>query len=440
MRKKIIVRGPALTRSGYGEQTRFALRTLRAHEDKFDIYLMTTGWGNTSWLAEDSEERRWIDYTIGKTNVANSQPDVGPHTYDISLQVTIPNEWERMASANIGYTAGIECTKIAPVWVEKSNMMDKVIVVSNHAKHGFDNTAYEAQHKETGEVFKNFCVTTPISVVNFPVKTLEPADLEVEFDTKFNFLIVAQNGPRKNLLNTVRWFVEQFKDDPTVGLVLKVFNQNNSTMDREVTREGFIQLMDSFQGQEIQCKIYLVHGEMTDEEMIGLYTHPKIHCLMTLAHGEGYGLPLFEAACNGMPVISPEWGGQLDFLYAPVIKKKTKKVRMRPHFSRVDYDLGVVQPAAHWEGVIQPDAAWCYPKENSAKTKMAEMVKNYNQYRTMAKKLQKHILQTHSFENQSAKFVEEILNVLKEPEVGTMLQPISGITPPVTSPPVQTYE
>jgi len=71
---------------------------------------------------------------------------------------------------------------------------------------------------------------------------------------------------------------------------------------------------------------------------------------------------------------------------------------------------------------------------------MAEMVKNYNQYQTMAKKLQKHILQTHSFENQSAKFVDEVLSVLKEPEVETMIQSITGITPPTSVAAVQTYE
>ena len=39
MKKKIIVKAPALSRSGYGEQTRFALRALRTVEDKLDIYL-----------------------------------------------------------------------------------------------------------------------------------------------------------------------------------------------------------------------------------------------------------------------------------------------------------------------------------------------------------------------------------------------------------------
>ncbi len=61
---------------------------------------------------------------------------------DISLQVTIPNEWERMAPINIGYTAGIETTKVAPQWIEKAKLMDKIIVVSNHSKNVFENTTY----------------------------------------------------------------------------------------------------------------------------------------------------------------------------------------------------------------------------------------------------------------------------------------------------------
>ena len=46
--------------------------------------------------------------------------------FDVSLQVTIPNEWEPLAPVNIGVTAGIETTRVTPVWLEKSNMMDKV--------------------------------------------------------------------------------------------------------------------------------------------------------------------------------------------------------------------------------------------------------------------------------------------------------------------------
>ena len=37
--KKILINAPVLSASGYGEMARFALRTLRQHQDKFDIYL-----------------------------------------------------------------------------------------------------------------------------------------------------------------------------------------------------------------------------------------------------------------------------------------------------------------------------------------------------------------------------------------------------------------
>ena len=38
MKKKILVKGPVLSQSGYGEQAGFALRALKCREDLFDIY------------------------------------------------------------------------------------------------------------------------------------------------------------------------------------------------------------------------------------------------------------------------------------------------------------------------------------------------------------------------------------------------------------------
>ena len=61
MKKKIILKGPVLTRSGYGEQSRFALRALRSREDLYDIYIQPLQWGRTSWIAQQDEEREYID-------------------------------------------------------------------------------------------------------------------------------------------------------------------------------------------------------------------------------------------------------------------------------------------------------------------------------------------------------------------------------------------
>ena len=273
--KKVLVRGPILSRSGYGEHARFLLRSLRAYQDSFDIYAITTNWGNTGWLWEDDEERQWIDELLKKTVV---QQHDGTLAFDISLQVTIPNEWERLAPINIGVTAGIETTKIAPVWVEKSKLMDKIIVVSEHAKYGFDNTTYQAENKQTGEQIPDFRCTTPVEVVGYPVKEIEPADIDLQFGYDFNFLVVAQWGVRKNVENTIRWFVEEFKDDE-VGLVLKINTVNNSTRDRHRTESKMRSLLQGYPDRK--CKVHMIHGYMTDQEMTTLYNHPQIKAFIS---------------------------------------------------------------------------------------------------------------------------------------------------------------
>ena len=144
MKKNIILKGPVLTRSGYGEQARFALRCLRSREDLYNVFIQPLSWGSTSWLSEPSEERTWIDQTIEKTISYIQQGG----TFDTSLQVTIPNEFEALAPINIGYTAGIETTRVAPEWLEISNQMNKLIVVSNHSKNIFLNSSAVAINKE----------------------------------------------------------------------------------------------------------------------------------------------------------------------------------------------------------------------------------------------------------------------------------------------------
>ena len=104
MRKKIFVKGPVLTQSGYGEQARFALRALKSREDLFDIYIQPIIWGGTGWVWEEDEFRQWMDEKITKTQVMLQQGLLQP---DISLQITIPNEFEKICPVNIGYTAGL---------------------------------------------------------------------------------------------------------------------------------------------------------------------------------------------------------------------------------------------------------------------------------------------------------------------------------------------
>ena len=194
---KVLVRGPVLTRTGYGEHVRFLLRSLRTIEDHLDIYVIPVGWGQTGWDVQTDEERQWIDSLIVKTQSAIQQQ----LQFDMSIQVSIPNEWEKLAPINIGVTAGIETTKVAPQWIEKANLMDMIIVPSEHSKYVFQNTKYSVTIEQTGEIINDYGCTKPVHVVSYPVKDYSPCDLELDFETDFNFLNVAQWGPRKNLEN-----------------------------------------------------------------------------------------------------------------------------------------------------------------------------------------------------------------------------------------------
>ena len=69
MKKKIFVRGPVLSQSGYGEQSRFALRALRSRQDLFDIYIQPISWGKTGWIWQEDEFREWMDQRILETQV-----------------------------------------------------------------------------------------------------------------------------------------------------------------------------------------------------------------------------------------------------------------------------------------------------------------------------------------------------------------------------------
>ena len=409
MRKKVIVRGPAMSRSGYGEHTRFILRSLKSREDLFDIYLHNINWGKTGWIWEEDDERIWMDFVLLKT----IQYTQNGGQFDMSVQVTIPNEWERLAPINIGVTAGIETTKVAPQWIEKSRIVDHIITISEHSKQSYLNTSYQAQNNETGEVINDYRCITPIDIVHYPVKDYEPAELDIELPCDFNFLAVAQISPRKNMVNTIKWFVEEFIDQE-VGLVVKVNTMNNSIADRIHTKSVLQGLLKEYEDRK--CKIHLLHGSMTDEEMTALYQHPKIKALVSLSHGEGFGLPIFEAAYNELPIIAPDWSGHVDFLYKPVKDKKTGKEKAKAHYAKVKYSMAPIQPEAHWEGVLQKDSMWCYAEQGSYKMRLREVFKDYQRFKSQSKRLNKWVRENFTAEQQYGKFCDLVSQYVEEEE------------------------
>ena len=424
-KKRVLVRGPALTSSGYGEHARLILRALRANEEHFEVFFENTTWGQTGFLIDDNEERAWMDYLQAKTHNFKSMRG----GFDVAIQVTIPPEWQPLAPINIGVTAGIETTKVAPQWIEKCKVVNKIIVPSEHARYAFDNTVYKISNPQTN-VEVELSNTTPIEVIPYPVKDTIAEEIDLNLDYDFNFCTVAQWGPRKNLGNTIKWFVEEFKDEE-VGLVVKASTRKNNIADRIHCQQRIEGFLKSY--PERKCKIYLVHGNMSESEMCGIYTHPKVKAILSTTHGEGFGLPLFEAVYNELPVIAPNWSGHVDFLYAPKKDKKGKD-RSKAHFMKVDYNISPIQEEAVWEGVLQRDSQWCFPKESSFRHAMREMYKNYGPRKSEAKKLAKYVRNTFTEKSSYDKIFNcvggvNFVNDAKwneEEEVEDLLQPLGG--------------
>tara|TARA_B100000242_G_scaffold212615_1_gene154748 strand:+ start:679 stop:1932 length:1254 start_codon:yes stop_codon:yes gene_type:complete len=410
MLQKVILTAPVLTRSGYGEQSRFALRALRSRPDLFDIYIHPLEWGKTSWISEDNEERKWIDQTIQKTiDFLQVNNNADNNLFDVSLQVTIPNEWQDIAKHNVGYTAGIETTKVAHEWLLKGNEMDSIIVVSDHSKNIYRNTVYDAHNQQTGEDI-TLSLNTQVSTVNYPVKTYDNLEaLELNLKHDFNFVTVAQMGPRKNIDNTINWFLQEFHDDE-VGLVVKTNVAKNCQLDKEIVHGSLMRLIRAHDAtnENRKCKLYLLHGDLTDQEMHELYLNPKIKATVCLTHGEGFGLPMFESAYMGVPVVATDWSGQLDFLCDS--EKRTK-------FYNVGFDLQPVPDEILWDGVIVKGSMWAVPRENSAKYNMRLCYDEVTDGTNTACEYSKELCERFSEDKMYAAFIEAMnLPIVQTPE------------------------
>jgi len=408
---KILLEGPILSRSGYGEHARLVFESIK-NTKGLQVFISPLEWGRTSWNYPDASIIEGINrYSLYIEEC--KRRDVNPE-FDMQIHVGIPNEFQKKAKYSVCVTAGIETDRVSPDWLIKTHQgIDKIIVPSHHSKKGFIETNYHIQNKSENTTAELKCAC-PISVVGYPVK--EPtatAPLTIDFETDYNFLTIALLGPRKNLEFTIRGFIDEFRENSNVGLILKTAISKSSIMDRKNTKAQLENFVNSL--GEKKCKIYLLHGNLTEPEIHSLYTHPKVKAYVSTSHGEGYGLPLFEAAYSGLPVIATDWSGHLDFL-SGTHKGKEKKL-----FAKISYDLKQVQSAAVWDNIITKDSKWAMPNEISYKSQLSKVYSNYGMYKKWAETLKSEICDRFSKDSILLQ-MREALDITSEDEVDSEIE------------------
>ena len=377
---KILLEGPILSRSGYGEHARIVYESIKSLSG-VDVYISPLEWGTTSWNFPDEsiiEKINKYSLYIEDCKKRNINPD-----FDTQIHVGIPNEFQKKAKYSVCVTAGIETDRVSPEWLVRTHQgIDKIIVPSEHSRKGFVETKYQFHNKADNTTGEINCAC-PVDVVCYPTKDPQGKKIEIDFETDFNFLSVALMGPRKNLEFTIRGFVEQFRENPNVGLVLKTGVSKSSVIDRANTHQVLRGFVDSLGPKK--CKVYLIHGNLSESELHSLYVHPKIKAYVSTSHGEGYGLPIFEAAYSGLPVLATDWSGHLDFLTG------TQKGKQKKLFAKISYELKNVQTEAVWDTIITKDSKWAFPSKVSYKTQLEKVYSNHGMYKKWAKTLKLEI-------------------------------------------------
>tara|TARA_Y100000593_G_C4314026_1_gene339885 strand:- start:1306 stop:2658 length:1353 start_codon:yes stop_codon:yes gene_type:complete len=380
MNEIMLICAPVSSRSGYGAHARDLVHSFISL-NKFDIKILDVRWGNTPQNAlniENKKDKLLMDRILFEPRL-DRQPDV-------YVDIRIPNEFETHGKFNIGITAGIETDIISHKWIEGCNKMDLIIVPSEHSKRGIVETVYDkVQNTPDGKQQKigDHKVQKPVEVLfegadETIYKPLKADEIGKNIFDKINnivkedyaLLFVGQwaageyGEDRKDIGKLIKVFYEAYANKTErPALILKTNGAGFSIMDKTDCLHKIKTIKDNFPTDFKLPNVYLLHGDLTDEEMNDLYNHPKIKAMVSFTHGEGFGRPLLEATMTGLPVITSGWSGHTDFL-------DTEKAVLLP--GKIDK----IPRSVVWDDILIPESNWFYVDENTAYNVFNSIKKN----------------------------------------------------------------
>ena len=317
MKPLCIISCPIDTFSGYGARSRDFVKSLIKEKDsEWDIKIMPQRWGDCPWNFLPKNDPLRYRFISGQLQ---QQPDIW-------MQITVPNEFQPVGKYNIGISAGIETTVFPGEFLEGMNRMNLNLVSSNHSKNVAQQTQFEKKNPQ-GQVIGTTKLEKPCEVLfegldlDKYYKKSEKSSILSNIPEEFCFLYTghwlpgAYGEDRKNTGLMIKTFLETF-NSPTKkkpALILKTNHVNYSLLDR-------VEILKKINDIKFQIpgnlpNIYLLHGELTDDEMNKINNDPKVKSFLSFTKGEGFGRPLLEAAITGKPVIATNWSGHIDFLH-----------------------------------------------------------------------------------------------------------------------------
>lgn len=372
--KRVVLRAPLLSVSGYGEHSRQIFRWLTSRPD-VEVSVQILNWGNTTWCIDPKGENGLIGEIMRRsTDKTNS--------FDYSIQVQLPDEWDTsLAKINIGVTAGVETTSCYPKWTDKIKAMDAVIVPSQFTKKTF---------VDTDETTDSKIHVVPEALSIDPNDKFD--DILQGITTPNNVLIVSQltavdrSQDRKCIIDTIESVLKCIKDRPDWGIVIKT-NMGRGTEKDLLETQAILRQIKGAKG-----RVHLIHGIFETSEMLGIYKSPKIRLFASLTRGEGFGLPMLEAAACDIPVIVTGWSAHDEFLSLG-------------RYGKVNYNLVPIPESKVDDRIFKKASMWAQPDRIDFEKRVNKFLSSQEVPRQWARDLGEKVR-----ENYSQKTIERILN------------------------------
>ena len=417
MKKQVLMCAPFNTRSGYGDHARSIFYSIMDRDD-FEIRCVDVRWGETprNHLNPNiPKHKRLLDTFTDGQNIP--QPD-------IYIDIRIPNEFQQPAKFNIGITAGVETDVVSPEFIMGCNKMNLTLTTSKFTMNTFQKCAYDQQQEVNGKQQKVGVVkvTSPMGVLSEGIDTTiyqpikdagksdDPFKKEIYdmIDESFVFLHVGQWGKggygedRKNIAVMLKCFLQAFANQPNPpALLLKTNGADFSHLDKADIIKKINQEKDKFKSADSLPNIYLLHGDLTLEQMALLYNLPKIKAMLSCTHGEGFGRPLAEATCCDLPVIATGWSGHMDFLNS---KQSTL----------INGTVQSVPKSMIWKPILVEPSKWFCADEKDIINKLRYFKKNHKKLKHQAKILGQVNRGKHSLIAMKKEFNQILDNIVKQ--------------------------
>lgn len=364
--------GPVFDGSGYAEAARNYV--LSIHRQGYPVTLAPISFERTRpELGKDGDTLR---------ELINARID-----YDKVIVHSTPDLWENFTRFEknkyiIGYTVW-ESSKIHPHWAQACNKANEVWLPCDWNL----------------EVFKSSGVNVPLYKVphaidipdldNLPTFNLNGID-----DNAYVFYSIFQWQERKNPYALLSAYCSAFSGVEDVVLVIKTYLADHSG-DKEQIRKLIVDYKNFINLPNFP-KMFLVVENMSRENILAL--HKRGDCFILLQRAEGWGLPHFEAASCGNPVITPAYGGQTEFL--------------KPDNSYLtNYTLTPVCGMNRFSPYYRGDQYWCEPDLENTINLMRHVYNNRDEARAKGAKAREYVSDNFTWDRIGKMIVSRLMDL-----------------------------